>query len=164
MATMTKGNQQSPTVVRVIGGLKLLKGLLLLAVAVGALKLLHKDVSEELSRFIQGLNVDPNSHFFNKLFEKAARLDAHKLLLGAVGTFVYSGLFQTEGVGLLMVKHWAEYFAAIITASFLPLEIYEVAVKFSAVKVVVIVLNAVIVAYLVWRLRKEHKERTAGKA
>jgi uncharacterized membrane protein (DUF2068 family) len=55
------------------------------------------------------------------------------------------------------VKHWAEYFATIITASFLPIEIYEVAVKFSAVKIVVIVLNAAIVVYLIWRLRQEKK-------
>src|SRR3954447_9295912 len=107
---MAKEKKRSPTVVRLIGGLKLVKGVLLLALAVGALKLLHKDVSEELSRLIQTLNVDPNSHFFNALFEKAAHLDSRKMLLGAIGTFVYSGLFLTEGVGLLLVKHWAEYF------------------------------------------------------
>src|SRR6478752_6670121 len=122
---MAKEKKRNPTVVRLIGALKLVKGVLLLALGFGALKLLHKDVSEELSRFIQNLNVDPNSHLFNGLFEKVAHLNSRKLLFGALGTFVYSGLFLTEGVGLLLVKHWAEYFATIITASFLPLEMYE---------------------------------------
>jgi uncharacterized membrane protein (DUF2068 family) len=139
-----------------IGTAKCLKGIVLLLLALGALKLFHKDAASALKHWIEVIHVDPNNHLFARLIQKVGALEEHKKLLMAVGTFVYSGLFLTEGVGLLLQQQWAEYFAAVITGSFLPLEIYELAKHFSAAKVVVIILNAAVVAYLVWKLKHEH--------
>jgi len=75
----------------------------------------------------------------------------------SVGTFLYAGLFLTEGMGLLLRKHWAEYFTIITTGAFIPLEIYEVARHFTVVKVVVTVINVLIVWYLVARVRSRSK-------
>jgi uncharacterized membrane protein (DUF2068 family) len=55
----------------------------------------------------------------------------------------------------LLMKRWAEIFTIIITGSFIPLEIYHLVTHFSAMKIVVIIVNAAIVAYLIWRLKKE---------
>jgi uncharacterized membrane protein (DUF2068 family) len=144
--------------VRIIGLFKCLKGLLLVAVASGGLKLLHKDVAEEVTRWIERLNMDPNNHLFRTVLGKLGDFDSRKLLLWTIGTLFYAALFLTEGVGLLLLKRWAEYFAVIITASFLPLEIYELLKKFHAFKIVVIVVNAAIVLYLVVRLKREKKK------
>ena len=40
-------------------------------------------------------------------------------------TFLYSGLFLTEGVGLWLEKTWAHTLTIIVTISFIPLEIFE---------------------------------------
>jgi hypothetical protein len=46
---------------RFIATLKLLKGLLLLAVAVGALRLLHRDVADVAATWIDQLHLDPEA-------------------------------------------------------------------------------------------------------
>jgi uncharacterized membrane protein (DUF2068 family) len=148
--------------VRLIGLIKLLKGVLLLALACGAFKLLHRNLAEELSGWTERLNMDPNNQVFQKVVGKLGSMDSHKLLLYTVGTLFYSALFLIEGIGLLLLKHWAEYFAVIITASFLPIEGYELIKKFTGFKLVVIALNAAIVIYLIVRL-KRGKGRAAAK-
>ena len=137
----------------VIGIGKLIKGLLLFAAGVGALKLLGKDLASELNRWIERLNVDPHNQYFVSVLSKVKGLDGRKIVLVTIGTFVYASLFLTEAIGLLLCKRWGEYVTVIITGSFLPLEIYELARKFSVAKTIAIVLNAAIVVYLIWRLR-----------
>src|SRR5437870_502771 len=105
--------------VLLIGILKLLKGISLVAVGIGLLKLLHKDVAEVVTRWIERLNVDPQSHYLRKLFDHVDGLNSRKLALASVGTFFYAALFLTEGTGLLLRQRWAEYFTVIVTGSFL---------------------------------------------
>src|SRR5690242_11024683 len=85
----------------VIGILKLLKGASLVIVAVGLLKLLHKDVAQEMTRWIDRLNVDPDNHYLRELLKHVAGLDTRKVAFASVGTFFYASLFLTEGTGLL---------------------------------------------------------------
>jgi uncharacterized membrane protein (DUF2068 family) len=66
-----------------------------------------------------------------------------------------AALFLTEGVGLWLAKCWAEWFTAIITASLVPLEIFEVHRHPTITKVIVLLLNIAIVVYLVVRIRRE---------
>src|SRR4029077_1879890 len=109
---------------RLIASFKLLKGFALLAVGIGALRLLHKDVAEILEHWINMFRVDPHNHFINRLLEKLSILDDRRLKEVSVGTFIYSAIFFTEGIGLALGKRWAEYFTIIVTSSLLPLEGY----------------------------------------
>ena len=70
-----------------------------------------------------------------------------------MGTFLYAGLFTTEGIGLLLRKRWAEYFTIVTTGGLIPLEIYELWRHFTAAKTVVALINLAIVWYLVSRVR-----------
>jgi Predicted membrane protein (DUF2127) len=47
---------------RLIALFKLLKAALLIAVGVGALKLLHKDVASAVEHWVELLRLDPNNH------------------------------------------------------------------------------------------------------
>lgn len=147
----------TPRGIQLIAAFKLFKGLVLLAVGIGAVKLLHKDIAFELERWADMFRVDPNNHYFQRLLERFSILDARKLKEFSVGTFFYSTLLLTEGTGLLLGKRWAEYFTIIATSSFIPLEVYEIAKHVSAAKLVVLLLNIVVVAYLVIVLRRNHK-------
>ena len=137
---------------------KLVKGALLIAVAIGAIKLLHHDVAEAMTNLVQSLRADPDNRFIHKGLMKLGSLDDHKLEEISVGSFFYAALLLTEGVGLLLRKRWAEYFTVIITASLMPLELYELIERFTLVRVAVIILNAVIVWYLIARLRRHGAE------
>jgi uncharacterized membrane protein (DUF2068 family) len=144
--------------------LKLIKGVLLLAVAIGALKLLHADIAAELEQWIRRMNFDVGNRLIQKLLSSVDGLDAHKMALVSIGTFCYSGLFLTEGTGLLLQKRWAEFLTVIATASFLPWEIYELIRKFDAFRIVLLIVNIAVVVYLIWRLKHEKKGALAPAA
>ena len=73
------------------------------------------------------------------------------------GSFFYAALVLTEGVGLWMKKRWAEYFTIIMTCSLIPLELYEIAKRFTVTRIAFLVVNLAIVWYLFIQLRKGQK-------
>jgi uncharacterized membrane protein (DUF2068 family) len=140
-----------------IAAFKLLKGLALLAVGIGALKLLHKDVASEVERWVNYLRVDPQNHYIHKLLAKLGLLDDRKLKELSVGTFFYSALLLTEGLGLAFKQRWAEYFTIISTASLLPLEVFEITERVSVPRILLLLVNIAVVVYLVRHLRRNSK-------
>jgi len=144
---------------RLIAAFKLFKGLALLAVGIGALKLLHKDVAAEMARGIDLFRVDPDNRYIHRLLEKFSTLDAQKLKELSAGTFFYSALLLTEGIGLWLGKRWAEYLTIIATSSFIPLEVYELAKRVSPARVTILLINIVVVAYLVIEVRQNRENR-----
>jgi uncharacterized membrane protein (DUF2068 family) len=139
---------------RLIAAFKLLKGFALLALGIGALKLLHRDVEAIAVHWINVFQVDPHSYYMNLLLAKLSILDDRRLKELSAGTFIYSAIFLTEGVGLALGKRWAEYLTIISTGSLLPLEIYELAKHATVGKVVALVINLAVVVYLVLELRR----------
>lgn len=137
-----------------IAAFKLIKGLGLLALGIGALRMLHKDVASEIAQWLDALRVDPHNHYIQMLLEKLGMVDDRRLKALSVGTFFYSALFLTEGVGLALRKRWAEYLTIISTASLLPLEVYEIVKHSSVPKVLVLLANIAIVVYLVIEVRR----------
>ncbi len=137
-----------------IAAFKLVKGLGLLVLGIGALKLLHKDVAAEVAKWIDVLRVDPNNHYIQEALARLGMVDDRKLKALSIGTFFYSALYLTEGVGLSLRKRWAEYVTIISTASLLPLEIYEIAKHVSAPKIAVLLANIAVLVYLVMEVRR----------
>jgi uncharacterized membrane protein (DUF2068 family) len=133
---------------------KLFKSLSLLALGIGALNLMHKDVAAELEQWIELFRGDPNNHYIHWVLEKLSILDARKLKELSVGTFFYSALYLTEGIGLALRKRWAEYFTIVSTSLFIPLEIYELAKHATLAKGILVLVNAGIVVYLVMEVRR----------
>lgn len=137
--------------------LKLFKAAVLIAVGIGALKFLHKDLSGTVLHWVQVLRVDPDNRYIHGALVRIFRVTPKQLRELSAGTFIYAALFLTEGTGLLLRKHWAEYFTIITTALFIPLEIYELLKHFTVTKLVVTAINVLIVWYLVARVRSRSK-------
>ena len=137
----------------IIGVFKLLKALLLIAIAIGALSMLHNNLETQISNLIFTLRGDPDNHYVNLLLHKVTGVDDRKLKEISLGTFIYAALFVTEGTGLLLRKRWGEYFTVIITGSFIPFEIYELVRHTTPVKIVAVVINVAILWYLILQLR-----------
>ena len=136
---------------------KLFKGLTLLAVGIGALNLMHKDVAAQLEQWVELFRGDPHNHYIHWVLEKLSILDARKLKELSIGTFFYSALYLTEGIGLALRKRWAEYFTTVSTSLFIPLEVYELAKRVTPAKGILVLVNVGIVAYLVMELRRNTK-------
>ena len=137
-----------------IAAFKFFKGLALLAVGIGTLNLIHKNVAAQIEEWIELLQVDPQNHYIHRILEKLSKLDARRLKELSVGTFFYSALFLTEGIGLGLRKRWAEYLTIVSTSLFIPLEVYELAKRGTPMKGILLLVNAAIVAYLVKELRR----------
>src|SRR3954468_14705315 len=112
--TRTKGKRD--TGIWLIALFKLAKGLLLLAVGIGAAALLHNGVETMLDRWANVLWVGRESRLVESLIDKVASLNDNELKLTEIGTFIYSALLLTEGTGLLLRQRWAEFLTIIITA------------------------------------------------
>jgi uncharacterized membrane protein (DUF2068 family) len=150
-------NSQSG-LIRLIAVFKLFKGLLLIAIGVGAVKLIHKG-GGALEHWVTMFGLNPGSRYVDRAISKIASIPTNKLKDLGVGSFVYAALFLTEGVGLWLMKSWAEWFTVIITASLLPLEVYEIHRHPTIPKVVVLIINIAVVAFLLLRIRRERSTR-----
>ena len=136
-----------------IGIFKLVKSLLLIVVGIGAIKFLHKDVANTVMHWIEVLRVDPDNRLVHGILVRIFRLTPHQLKELSLGTFLYAGLFATEGIGLLLRKRWAEYFTIVTTGGLIPLEIFEISRHFTMTKLVIVFVNVLIVWYLAARVR-----------
>jgi uncharacterized membrane protein (DUF2068 family) len=150
--TMASRTAAYPRVLYLIAAFKLIKGLLLAAVAIGALRLLHRDAADRLYFWANAFRVDPGNRYLHRVLARLSVLDEQRLRELSLGTFLYSALFLTEGTGLLLRKRWAEYFTSIATFSFIPLEVYEIAKRATFAKELVLLLNVAVVAYLIIHL------------
>ena len=142
-------------VVRLIALFKLLKAVLLIALGVAALKLLHADISSVVERWVAASGLDQNSRFVGRALSAAAAFTPNRVRDLIVGSFLYGGLFLTEGIGLWLLKNWAIWFTVIITGSLLPVEVYEIVRHPSMGKVLLMVINLALVVYLIRRIRDE---------
>jgi uncharacterized membrane protein (DUF2068 family) len=133
---------------------KLIKGVLLLIVGIGALSLIHKDVAEVIARWVDVIRVDPDNRHIRGLITRIDAVNARKLEEISAGTFFYAALLLTEGTGLLLKKRWAEYFTIIVTGSFIPMEIYELVKHISIAKTLLLAFNLAVVWYLIRRLKR----------
>src|SRR5215469_1633536 len=138
-----------------IGLFKLGKAILFFALGVGAIHLLHKDLGDEILRLAAALKFDPESKVVTMLLDKVDLIDAHRLKLISLGTFGYSALALTEGIGLMLEKVWAEYLTLILTISFLPWEVYELSRHPNWFRLSLLLINLAVLWYLVWLLRKK---------
>ena len=132
---------------------KLTKGVLLFIVAIGAHKLLHRDVADTVAHWVDILRVDPDNRYVNALLTRDLSVIPAQLKAASAGTFIYSALLLTEGIGLLLRKGWAEYFTIITTAGLIPLEVYEIVHHLTTAKIVILAVNVAIVVYLIARVR-----------
>jgi uncharacterized membrane protein (DUF2068 family) len=144
-----------------IGALKLLKALLFILAGLGALRLLHKDLVDMLTRFIVALHFDTDSHLVNLILEKVALISPHRLRELSVFIFCYAAMDIIEGTGLVLEKPWAEYLTLIVTACFLPWEIFEIMRHVTWLKVVILVLNVAVVIFLVFHVQGQIRARAA---
>lgn len=137
-----------------IAGFKFVKGLLLLLVGLGLLKLVHAEIATLFSLLIEALHLRPDSRILHALVLNVDALQPHSVFVMGAISLSYAGLSLIEGVGLWLEVSWAAYLTVISTSLLLPFELYEVLQQVSAFRIGVLLLNLVIVVYLVSQLKQ----------
>jgi uncharacterized membrane protein (DUF2068 family) len=140
-----------------IGLFKLVEAVFFLLVGVGALHYIHRDLGEAALTLAAKLKVDPEGRLVGFVLDHLDSITAHRLRQIGVATFCYAGLRVTEGVGLVLEKVWAEYLTVGVTVSFLPWEMYEIARRLDWFRVGLFVVNLMVLAYLIWWLRRRKR-------
>jgi uncharacterized membrane protein (DUF2068 family) len=135
---------------------------------------LRSDFYRVLADFQGGVRVTSHrghglTHELDKLFSlRSGQLNrVGFVLLG------YAVLEGVEAVGLWYQKRWAEYLTFIATTLLLPLEIHELTIRLSVLKISALVINIAVVIYLLLAKRlfglrggaaadREERERSSG--
>ena len=142
---------------------KLLKGLALLSVGIAVHLLANEDLIKEAQAWVDFLRIDPRNHYLNLLIVRLTSVDPHKLRELSLGTFIYSILFFTEGVGLALGKRWAEFLTIVSTAGLIPFEVLVLYHHPTFTRAFLLVVNIAVLVYLIRELRRltaiKHVER-----
>ena len=88
-----------------------------------------------------------------RLIHDVFSLSPSVLNLVTLGLFGYAVLLGIEAVGLWLMRRWGEYFSVVATSVFLPLEVYELSERVTALKLIALVINIAAVLWLVWSKR-----------
>jgi uncharacterized membrane protein (DUF2068 family) len=81
--------------------------------------------------------------------QKIIQVDKTTLTWVSIGLAVYGILQLIEATGLWLLKRWGEYFAAVATSLFIPIEIYELVERITWVRIGALLINVGAVVYLV---------------
>lgn len=144
--------------------IKLGKSLLLFSLALGVYSLLGEDLGARFGEFLRWLKLDPEHAFFAELGRKIQRITPDNIRWVAWGTFLYGLLLFVESLGLMTRAFWAAWLAIGETAFFIPIEVYELLRRYSSTVLVILLINAAIVAYLVRNRNRlfHHHGHSAG--
>jgi uncharacterized membrane protein (DUF2068 family) len=157
--------KKEPLGFAVIGAMKLGSGVLLLAAGFELFRLMNHDVGEVLQRLVSRMHLDPENRVVHDIVYQLGGIDRARLKEIGIGTLFYAMLHFIEGTGLILRRTWAGYMTVIITSSLLPVEIYELARKLTALRALVLAVNLGFVFYIVVKLIQERRaERLSSMA
>ena len=144
-------------VIAVIAVFKLIKAALLVTLGIAGLAAVPAELAHGVRHLASWLGVSPGHHALAHFLGKLRAFDDQMARKLAVASLCYAALFLVEGIGLLGRQRWAEWMTVVVTASFIPIEIYEGVEHFGASKIVALALNVAILGYLLWRRVSESR-------
>jgi uncharacterized membrane protein (DUF2068 family) len=142
-----------PSLLPWIVAFKAVKATVLAALGVMLLMAIHRDPVDFVVQIAMAVHLPVTSHLVDRALALAFRATTQKEEALAAAAFGYAILMGTEGVGLYLRRRWARWFTIGATSSFIPLEVYEIAREPRLLRVLILVLNIAVVAYL-WRRRE----------
>jgi uncharacterized membrane protein (DUF2068 family) len=155
-------SRRSDATLALIGVFKLVKTAILLALGVAAFTGASGHIVHVVAHLTHWTGIFSGREVVQRALAKVLSLDERTIHRLGVASFCYAAIFATEGTGLLLKRHWAEWFTVVVTGSFVPIEVYELVHRPGIGKLAALVLNVAIVAYLAWRLRAERRHPSPG--
>jgi len=124
------------------------KGLIVLLLGLGLLRLVHKDLDEVAEQIIRFLHASPGGRLSNMFITAASKANDKSLWAIAAAAMVYALVRFAEAYGLWYEREWAEWFALLSGAMYLPWEVLSIIRHARPIKWVVLLVNLAIVLYM----------------
>lgn len=138
------------------------KGVVVLLLGFGVLALMHKNLDEVAERLTEILRINPEGRLSGFFLHAANRATEHTLWLLATGALVYSAVRFIEAYGLWHEREWAQWFALLSGALYLPGELYSLVRHPHPFKWVIVGGNVLIVLYMLMLRIAEQRQATGA--
>ena len=126
------------------------KGALVLLVGFGLLALVHHDIQRFAERLITHFHLNSAAHYPRIFVAAASQLTDIRLSLIAAGAAAYSLVRFIEAYGLWYARRWAEWFAALSGAIYVPFEVFEFFKHYSWLSLGALIVNLAIVTFALY--------------
>ncbi|UUZ63535.1 DUF2127 domain-containing protein [Polaromonas sp. P1-6] len=151
-----------PDGVRAVAALEAAKGILVLLAGFGLLSLIHHNAQQLAAQVLGHLHLNPANRYPRIFIDAAAALTEPRLKLLAIGAATYALVRFVEAYGLWRSRRWAEWFAAISGAIYIPFELYELRHHVGWLTVAALFLNVLVVALVARALLREDRSARKG--
>jgi uncharacterized membrane protein (DUF2068 family) len=145
--------------VRAVALLEGAKGALVFLSGCGALSLVHRDAQRLAEQRVAHLHLNPASRYPRIFLDAAADLTDLRLLQLAALAGTYALLRFVEAYGLWREKRWAEWFAVVSGAIYIPFELYELSKGAVWLSLGALLVNILIVGIMANALLHERRNR-----
>lgn len=147
-------DQRSSAVgLRAVASFEAFKGVIVVLLGV-ALFAVHRNAEDFAANLLYHLHIDPDKRLAHVLMDAATKVSDARLWTIAAAALSYASVRFIESWGLWNRRVWAEWFALLSGAMYLPWEILKLAERVDWERTGVLVTNLVIVLYMLWiRLR-----------
>ena len=132
-------------------------GIILLVVGVAIFNLIGKNLGSELSGLISRWHLGSHVYYVHWLLQKVSNVSPRLLMVLLAGNFIYAALAFIEAAGLGMGRRWAYWLVIFDTASFIPIEVYQLYAGFSWGNLGLLIFYIASVVYLVRQITRRRQ-------
>lgn len=144
---------------RTVAVVEAVKGAAVIALCFVLLSLLHKDLDTVVDHVTEWLRINPDSRVADWFYDLADRTTGRGIWTAVSVGLVYAMGRFIEAYGLWNQRHWAEWFAVISGAIYLPFELFSLIAHPHWTKLGVLVANILVVLYILRILVENRRER-----
>ncbi len=127
----------------------------------GLLSFLGPEDARFYEQVVLRMHLDPANHYLRLFLQTISEVSDTRLWIMTGFAIFYSAIRFLEAYGLWHERRWAEWFAALSGGVYIPIEIYELAVRVTWLRFGALLLNLAVVAYMVWLLTENQRKRAA---
>jgi len=148
---------------RAVAALEATKGVLVIVLLI-LLLAVHNRIEDYAEDLLFHLHIDFDHHYAQRFLRGASKLSDSPLWTVGIGAAVYAAVRFIEAWGLWNRRVWAEWFALLSGAIYLPYELMKVAERATWEHVGVLAANMVIMLYMLWIRIRDSRAKGAGEA
>lgn len=149
---------------RAVASFEAIKGIAV--ILLGIILLIYHSHAEDLAEtMMDHLHIDEDKRIGQLLLHAASQVSDARLWTIAGAVLTYSTVRFVEAWGLWHRRIWAEWFALLSGAMYLPWEILKVAQRASAERIIVLAINVIIIFYMLYiRIRERRIPQQVAEA